>query len=135
MNREIILTGIRSNDELHIGNYLGAIKPLVELQKKYNNDDYQINMFVPDLHSFTTPVDHDRLYDNTLRNISYFVAAGLDLKQANSYIYRQSFIPAHSELAWILNCFTYFGEMKRMTQLMKGEQVEKRLHTKFALPG
>ncbi|NTW61638.1 tryptophan--tRNA ligase [Candidatus Saccharibacteria bacterium] len=85
------------------------------MQRQYAGE-YQINMFVPDLHSFTTPVDHTKLYRNTLNNLKYFIAAGLSLDNPDTYIYRQSYIPAHSELTWILDCFTYFGEMSRMTQ-------------------
>ena len=115
MNKHVILTGIRANDELTLGNFLGAIMPMVNLQKKYAGK-YQLNMFVPDLHSFTTPIDHSTLYHNILRNVKYFVAAGLDLSDKDTYVYRQSYIPAHSELTWILDCFTYFGEMSRMIQ-------------------
>jgi tryptophanyl-tRNA synthetase len=71
---------------------------------------------VPDLHSFTTPIDHKSLYDQTKRNLKQFVAAGLPLNVPELYIYRQSYIPAHSELTWILDCFTGVGEMSRMTQ-------------------
>ena len=113
--KEVILTGIRSNEEPTLGNYLGSFLPMVELQKRYAGE-YQINMFVPDLHSFTTPIDHASLYQNTLHNLKYFLAAGLDAHDPNTFIYRQSFIPAHSELTWILDCFTYVGEMSRMTQ-------------------
>lgn len=113
--KETILTGIRSNEEPTLANYLGAFVPMVELQRQYAGK-YQINMFVPDLHSFTTPVDHSTLYQNTIANLKYFVAAGLDLHDEDTYIYRQSFVPAHSELTWILDCFTYMGEMSRMTQ-------------------
>lgn len=115
MSKEIILTGIRSNEEPTIGNYLGAMLPMIKMQKEFAGD-YQINMFVPDLHSFTTPVDHTKLYRNSLNNLKYFIAAGLDINDPDTYIYRQSYIPAHSELTWILDCFTYFGEMARMTQ-------------------
>lgn len=115
MNKEVILTGLRSNSEFHLGNYLGAIMPMVELQKKHVGK-YQINMFVPDLHSFTTPIDHGNLYNNTLENLKYFMAAGLDITNEDTFIYRQSYIPAHSELTWILDCFSYFGELSRMTQ-------------------
>lgn len=115
MSKDVILTGIRSNDTPTIGNFLGAILPMVELQKKHAGD-YQVNMFVPDLHSFTTPVDHDTLYQNSIQNLKYFVAAGLDIIDADTYIYRQSYIPAHSELTWILDCFAYFGEISRMIE-------------------
>jgi tryptophanyl-tRNA synthetase len=112
---DTILTGIRSNEEPTLANYLGAFVPMVEMQRQFAGQ-YQINMFVPDLHSFTTPIDHAALYQNTLNNIKYFIAAGLDLNDEHTYIYRQSYVPAHSELTWILDCFTYMGEMGRMTQ-------------------
>lgn len=115
MTKQTILTGIRANEEPTLGNYLGAFVPMVQMQKEYAGE-YQINMFVPDLHSFTTPIDHASLYENTLQNLKYFIAAGLDIDNPDTYIYRQSFIPAHSELTWILDCFTYVGEMQRMTQ-------------------
>lgn len=112
---ETILTGIRSNEEPTLANFLGAMLPMVRMQHDYA-DTHRINMFVPDLHSFTTPIDHTGLYDKTLHNLKYFIAAGLDIHDANTFIYRQSYVPAHSELTWILDCFTYVGEMQRMTQ-------------------
>ncbi len=115
MTKPVILTGIRANEELTIGNYLGAMVPMVQLQRQFAGG-YQLNMFVPDLHSFTTPVNHDELRDNIIRNLKYFMAAGLDIHQPDTYIYRQSYIPAHSELTWILDCFTYVGEMQRMNE-------------------
>ncbi|HUD06874.1 MAG TPA: tryptophan--tRNA ligase [Candidatus Saccharimonadales bacterium] len=115
MAKDVILTGLRSNDEFQLGNYLGGILPMVNLQKKYAGKA-QINMFVPDLHSFTTPINHDALYKQTITNLKYFVAGGLDINGENTYFYRQSYIPAHSELAWILSCFTSMGELSRMTQ-------------------
>ena len=115
MTKSTILTGIRSNEEPTLGNYLGAFLPMVEMQRKYAGQ-YQINMFVPDLHSFTTPINHGTLFANTLHNLKYFIAAGLNVDDPNTFIYRQSYIPAHSELTWILDCFTYVGEMSRMTQ-------------------
>ncbi len=115
MQKEVILTGLRSNSEFHIGNYLGAILPMVELQKA-KAGQYQLNMFVPDLHSFTTPIDHGQLYEQTMENLKVFVAAGLDIDQPDTFIYRQSYIPAHSELTWILDCFTGFGEASRMVE-------------------
>lgn len=115
MSKPVILTGLRANNDLQLGNYLGALLPIVEMQKKYAGK-YQINLFVPDLHSFTTPIDHSKLYEQTMHNLKLFVAAGLDLEDENTYLYRQSRIPAHSELTVILNCFTYMGELGRMTQ-------------------
>ncbi len=125
-SREVILTGIRSNEELTLGNYLGAILPMVELQKsKVIGGDFQLSMFIPDLHSFTTPVDHSKLYEASIRNLRYFVAAGLNITNRDTFIYRQSFISAHSELAIILNNFTYFGELSRMTQFKEKNAADK----------
>jgi tryptophanyl-tRNA synthetase len=115
MAKDVILTGLRSNGEFHLGNYLGAILPMVELQKKLAGE-YQLNMFIPDLHSFTTPIDHGTLYDQSLKNLKVFAAAGLDIEQPDTFIYRQSYIPAHSEMTWILDCFAYSGELSRMTE-------------------
>lgn len=115
MSKPVILTGLRANNDLHLGNYLGALLPMVNLQTKYAGE-YQINLFVPDLHSFTTPIDHNKLYEQTMHNLKLFVAAGLQLDDPDTFIYRQSRIPAHSELTVILNCFTYMGELSRMTQ-------------------
>jgi len=114
-NKEVILTGLRSNSAFHIGNYLGAILPMVKMQKQHAGT-YQLNMFIPDLHSFTTPIDHGTLYEQTLKNLKVFVAAGLDINDPDTFVYRQSYIPAHSELTWILDCFSYFGELSRMTE-------------------
>lgn len=115
MTKSVILTGIRANNELHIGNYFGALLPLVD-QIKNNQAKYQINLFVPDLHSITTEIDYSKLQQQIMANLKLFVAAGLSLDNPDVYIYRQSRTPAHSELAWILDCFTGFGEMGRMTQ-------------------
>jgi tryptophanyl-tRNA synthetase len=125
MSKPVILTGLRANSEFHLGNYLGAIMPMVELQKQHAGE-YQINMFVPDLHSFTTPIDHGKLYQQTLDNLKLFVAAGLDINNPDTFIYRQSYISAHSELTWILDAFTYMGELGRMTQFKdKSEQQDQ----------
>jgi tryptophanyl-tRNA synthetase len=115
MAKPVILTGLRANNDLHIGNYFGALLPLVDMAKN-RAGDFQINLFVPDLHSFTTPIDHNQLQAQIQHNLKLFVAAGLPLDHPNIHIYRQSYIPAHSELTWILDCFTGFGQMNRMTQ-------------------
>lgn len=115
MSKPVILTGLRANNDLHIGNYLGALLPLVDMAKN-KAGEYQINLFVPDLHSFTTPIDHAGLQAAILQNLRLFAAAGLPLDHDDVFLYRQSYIPAHSELTWILDCFTGMGEMQRMTQ-------------------
>lgn len=115
MAKATILTGLRANNDLTIGNYFGAILPMIDMVKQ-KSSEYQINMFIPDLHSFTTPIKHDELYDQIMHNARLFVAAGLPLDNDNIHLYRQSHISAHSEMTWILDCFTGFGEMSRMTQ-------------------
>lgn len=113
--KPVILTGIRANNDLTIGNYLGALLPMIDMARK-RAGEYQVNLFVPDLHSFTTPIDHTQLQGQIMQNLRVFAAAGLPLDHDDVHIYRQSYIPAHSELTWILDCFTGFGEMSRMTQ-------------------
>lgn len=115
MNKPVILTGLRANNDLTIGNYFGGILPIIDMAKT-RSSEFQINMFIPDLHSFTTPINHDELYDQILHNARLFTAAGLPLDNDSIHLYRQSYISAHSELTWILDCFTGFGEMSRMTQ-------------------
>lgn len=123
-SKPVILTGVRANNNIHIGNYFGAILPIINMAKR-RSDEYDINLFIPDLHSFTTPIDHSKLYDSILNNARVYTAAGLPLDNPSIHLYRQSRIPAHSELAWILDCFTGFGEMSRMTQF---KDKSKKLH-------
>lgn len=115
MSKPIILTGLRANNNLTIGNYFGAMLPIIDMAKK-RSADYQVNMFIPDLHSITTPVDYSALNNQIFSTAKHFIAAGLPLDNPDIFIYRQSYISAHSELAWILDCFTGIGEMSRMTQ-------------------
>ncbi len=115
MTKPVILTGIRANNDLTIGNYFGAMLPIIDMATT-NAEKYQVNLFVPDLHSFTTPIDHSKLQEQIMYNLRVFVAAGLPLNNDDVHIYRQSYIPAHSELTWILDCFTGMGELSRMTQ-------------------
>ena len=114
-SKPVVLTGVRANNNIHIGNYFGAILPIINMAKR-RSDEYDINLFIPDLHSFTTLIDHSKLYDSILNNARVYTAAGLPLDNPSIHLYRQSRISAHSELAWILDCFTGFGEMSRMTQ-------------------
>ena len=108
-----ILTGIRANSELHLGHYLGVMSSMVRLANEHSKE-YNVNIFVPDLHSIISDVDGD-LQTNSIRTLKYYLAAGLELNE-NVHIYRQSRVPAHSELCWILNCIATMGETSRMTQ-------------------
>lgn len=110
---QTILTGIRSNSILTLGNYLGALLPMVRLANEHSKDSH-VNIFVPDLHSIISEVDGN-LKENTIRTLKYYLAAGLEIND-NVHIYRQSYVPAHSELCWILNCVATMGETSRMIQ-------------------
>ncbi|MDO8335704.1 MAG: tryptophan--tRNA ligase [Candidatus Saccharibacteria bacterium] len=115
MSKPVILTGLRANNDLTLGNYFGGLLPIVDMAKN-KSDEYQINLFVPDLHSFTTPIDHSDLQKQIWNNLRLFVAAGLPLDNDGVHLYRQSYVSAHSELTWVLDCFTGTGEMSRMTE-------------------
>jgi tryptophanyl-tRNA synthetase len=110
-----IITGLQANSDLHIGNYFGAVKPMVDSYNKMSDSD-KFFYFVPNLHSFTSPIDHTILYQNTLNNIKTLLASGVDSTDPKVYLFRQSRVSEHAELAWALQCFTYYGEASRMTQ-------------------
>ena len=109
MKQETLVSGIRATGNLHVGNYLGALKQFIELQKDYNSF-----YFIANLHALTTLDDPKELNKNTINVVADYLAAGLDPKQ--STIFLQSHIPEHAELAWIFNCITPLGELYRMTQ-------------------
>ena len=107
--KQRIFSGVQPSGDLHIGNYLGAIKNWVSLQ------DTHENIFcVVDLHAITVPQAPKELQKRIYEITNIYLAAGIDPKKSTIFV--QSERPEHSELAWILNCFTYMGEMKRMTQ-------------------
>lgn len=108
-----ILTGLRVNSELTLGNFLGALLPMVRLANDHSGDN-NINIFVPDLHSIIDEVDGN-LQQNLIASLKNYLAAGIVLNQ-NVHFYRQSRVPAHSELCWILNCIAGVGDLSRMTQ-------------------
>lgn len=108
-----ILTGIRVNSELTLGNFLGALLPMTRLANRYSND-HHVNIFVADLHTIIAEQD-GALQDNLLMLIKMYLAAGLKVN-GNVHIYRQSYVPATSEMTWILNCVATMGELGRMIQ-------------------
>ncbi|SHI43532.1 tryptophan--tRNA ligase [Lutispora thermophila] len=125
--KKVILSGIQPSGDLTIGNYLGAIKNWVSLQ-----DDYDSYYCVVDLHALTVRQNPAELRARTLKNIAIYLASGLD--PAKNTIFIQSHVPAHSEAAWLLNCFCYMGELSRMTQFKDksqkvGESVSAGLFT------
>lgn len=109
--KPVLVSGIQPSGRLHIGNYLGALKNFVDLQ---NAEKYQCYFFLADLHSLTEPFDPKGKYEEILDLAANYLAAGLDPQ--TSVIFQQSQVPAHSELAWILNTVAPIGELERMTQ-------------------
>jgi tryptophanyl-tRNA synthetase len=105
-----VFSGVQpTSDSLHLGNALGAITHWVALQ-----DDYDAFYCVVDLHAITVPQDPQVLRRRTLLTAAQYIALGVD--PARSTIFVQSHVPAHTELAWVLGCFTGFGQASRMTQ-------------------
>ncbi len=113
MEGKTILTGIRVNSEMTLGNFLGALLPMTRLANKYSANN-KVNIFIPDLHTIISDVDGE-LQKNLVKEIKYYLAAGLVVNE-NVHFYRQSYVPAHSELCWMLNCVATMGETSRMIQ-------------------
>lgn len=109
MSKKIILSGIQATGKLTLGNYLGAIDNWVKMQEEY--DCYYM---IANLHSLTVRNDPETLRNNTLKILAIYVAAGLDPDKNTIFI--QSHVKEHAELGWILDCYTYMGELSRMTQ-------------------
>ena len=109
MEKKLVFSGVQPTGSLHLGNYLGALKNFVDLQK--NNECIYC---VVDLHAITVFQDPKELRDNILETTAVFLASGLDHKK--SIIFNQSSVSGHAELAWILNCVARIGWLNRMTQ-------------------
>lgn len=108
-NKKTILSGIQATGNLTLGNYLGAIKNWIKMQNEY--DCYYM---IADLHSLTVRNDPEALRKRALQVLAIYVAAGLDPDK--NTIFLQSHVDSHVKLNWILNCYTYMGELNRMTQ-------------------
>lgn len=104
-----VFSGVQPTGNIHIGNYLGAMKQFVELQ-----EENQCLYCIVDLHSITLPQDPRTLREHTLDVAALYFAVGLDAEKSTIFV--QSEVPSHAELAWILTCNTYTGELSRMTQ-------------------
>src|SRR3989344_4185551 len=113
-----IFSGIQPSGTLHIGNYLGAIKQWVDLQR-----DNQAYFCIVDLHAITVPYDNEHLSDHVLNAAATYLAASIDPDHATIFV--QSHVPAHTELAWLLSCVTPLGELKRMTQFKEKSERQK----------
>ncbi|MDY2812800.1 MAG: tryptophan--tRNA ligase [Dorea sp.] len=108
-DKKVLFSGMQATGNLTLGNYLGALKNWVKL-----SDEYECFYSVVDMHSITVRQDPAVLRKRARALLTLYIAAGLDPKK--NCIYYQSHVSGHAELAWILNCFTYMGELNRMTQ-------------------
>jgi len=109
MGKQRVLSGIQPTGDLHLGNYLGAIRNWVEIQQEFDSF-----LFMADLHAITVPQDPKLLADSTYKVAALYLACGIDLEHATIFV--QSHVPAHSELAWLLMCITPLNWLEDMIQ-------------------
>ncbi|MGA9375955.1 MAG: tryptophan--tRNA ligase [Mycobacterium sp.] len=115
-SKSVVFSGAQpTSDSLHLGNALGAVNQWVSLQ-----EDYDAYFCVVDLHAVTVPQDPEVLRKRTLVTAAQYLALGVDPAQATVFV--QSHVPAHTQLAWVLGCFTGFGQASRMTQFKDKSQ-------------
>lgn len=125
---ERVFSGVKPSGGLTLGNYIGAIRNFVHVQH-----DADCLFCVVDLHAITVPQEPEELYRWTLDVARLYVACGIDPGKATIFV--QSHVPAHSELSWLLGCFTYMGELRRMTQFKeKSEGQESVASALFTYP-
>lgn len=127
MTKPRVLSGIQPTGDLHLGNYLGAIRNWVEIQENYDSF-----LFMADLHAITVPHDPKQLAENTYKVAAMYLACGIDLNHATIFV--QSHIPAHAELAWLFMCLTPLNWLDDMVQfkekaIKQGENVGAGLLT------
>ena len=107
--KKVMLSGIQPSGELHLGNYLGAVKNWAE-----RSEEFDCYYFMADMHTITVRQNPADLRRRTLELLAQYIACGLDPEKNTLFI--QSHVPAHAELGWVLNCYAMFGELSRMTQ-------------------
>ena len=113
--KKTIFSGVQPSGQITIGNYLGALKNWTKLL-----DEYNCIFAVMDLHSITVRQDPKALRENSLSLLAQYIACGLDPDKCTHFI--QSHVPAHAQLSWVLGCYTYMGELNRMTQFKEKSQ-------------
>lgn len=107
--KPIVFSGAQPSGELTIGNYMGALRQWVQMQ-----DDYDCIYCIVDQHAITVRQDPKELRKRTLDTLALYLACGIDPEKSTIFV--QSHVPQHAQLSWALNCYTYFGELSRMTQ-------------------
>ncbi|MEO1761171.1 MAG: tryptophan--tRNA ligase [Cyanobacteria bacterium J06629_18] len=125
MAKQRVFSGVQPTGNLHLGNYLGAIRNWIEIQNQYK-DEYENYFCIVDLHAITVPQDPKALAKNTYHLAAIYLACGLDLNYSNIFV--QSHVPAHSELTWLFNCITPLNWLEDMIQykekaIKQGENV------------
>ncbi|AOG60164.1 tryptophanyl-tRNA synthetase [Spiroplasma helicoides] len=129
MEKKRMISGITTTGKITLGNYIGALKNFVDLQ-----DDFEMYIFVANLHGITLPIDKETLRKNIKETVALYFACGLDPTKSNIFI--QSDIAEHAELAWVLTCNTTLGELQRMTQFKdKSNKVKSDNGTEFIPTG
>lgn len=108
-DKKRMLTGLQPTGIITLGNYIGAIKQMVEYQEKYDSF-----IFIADMHAITMPIEPEKLKENIRNLVAIYIACGIDPKKNNIFI--QSENEYHANISWMLECNTYFGELSRMTQ-------------------
>ena len=124
MKKGLILSGIQPSGILTLGNYLGALRIWVDIQ-----EEYECMYFIADLHAITVPQDPKELRENTKKALMQYLACGLD--PSKNVIFVQSHVHEHAELAWVLDCNTYMGELSRMTQFK--DKSQKQVNVRVGL--
>ncbi len=107
--KKVMLSGIQPSGDLHLGNYLGAIKNWAD-----RANEYDCYYFMADMHTITVRQDPKELRRRSLEMLAIYIACGLDPEKNTLFL--QSHVPAHAQLGWVLDCYTMFGELTRMTQ-------------------
>ncbi len=113
-----MLSGIQPSGDLHLGNYLGAIKNWAD-----RVNDYECYYFMADMHTITVRQDPAELRRRSLNQLAQYIACGLDPEK--NVLFLQSHVPAHAQLSWVLSCYTMFGELSRMTQFKDKSEKHK----------
>ncbi|TLU59931.1 tryptophan--tRNA ligase [Thalassotalea litorea] len=122
MSKPVVLSGCQPSGELTIGNYLGALRQWVAMQ-----DDHQCFYSLVDLHAITVRQEPEALRNACLDGLALYLACGVDHEKSTIFV--QSHVPEHSQLAWILNCYTQMGELNRMTQYKdKSQKAEANMN-------
>jgi tryptophanyl-tRNA synthetase len=116
--KKVMLSGIQPSGDLHLGNYLGAIKNWAD-----RVNEFECYYFMADLHTITVRQDPKELRRRSLEMLALYIACGLDPEKNTLFI--QSQVPAHAQLGWVLQCYTMFGELTRMTQFKDKSEKHK----------